>query len=50
MQDYIKRLMNCGYSLNKAYYICVDFMRNLPLFDLQFFVESVEEKNNVDRV
>lgn len=50
MQDYIERLMKCGYSLSKAYRVCVDFMCNLPLFDIQFFVESVEDKNHVDRV
>lgn len=42
MKEYIKRLISCGYTEDTAYKLCVDFMKNLPLFDLQFFVEHKE--------
>lgn len=44
MKEYIKRLILCGYSEESAEKICIDFIRNLHIFDLQFFVESVEKK------
>ena len=50
MQENIERLIRCGYSADRAYCICVDFMKNLPLFDLQLFVESVERECYVDRI
>lgn len=49
MKEYIRRLIECGYTEDKAEQVCIDFMRNLPLFDLQFFVEAIEKKN-VDRI
>lgn len=50
MQEYIDRLMRCGFSADRAYSICRDFMKNLHIFDLQFFVESIERDTYVDRV
>lgn len=50
MQEYVERLMRCGYSPDRAYCICQDFMKNLPLFDLQLFVESIERDSYVDRI
>ena len=43
MNEYIKRLMRCGYSRQRAEKVCIDFMLNLPIFDLEFFVWSVEK-------
>jgi hypothetical protein len=47
MKEYIRRLIECGYTKDEAYQICKDFLRNLHIFDLQFFVESVERRNHV---
>lgn len=45
MKEYIERLMACGYSEEKARQICIDFSNNLHLFDLDYFVESIEKVN-----
>lgn len=53
MADYIRRLVACGYTPEKARQICQDFSRNLPLFDLELFVRTTEEyykKNHVDTI
>lgn len=50
MQEYIERLIHCGYTKEKAYSLCADFMRNLPLFNLQLFVESIEEEHHVGKI
>ena len=47
MKEYINRLIKCGYTKEEATKICIDFINNLHIFDLQFFVESVERKNHV---
>lgn len=47
MKDYIKRLIECGYNEEDATKICIDFIKNLHIFDLQFFVESVEKRSYV---
>jgi len=44
MKAYIERLIKCGYSRRKATQICEEFIRNLPLIDLDFFVWSVERR------
>lgn len=49
MQKYENRLILCGYSRERAHSICVDFVRNLTLVDLESFVISVE-KSHVARV
>lgn len=43
METYIVRLMACGYTREKAEEICKDFMLNLHLFDLEFFVDAMEQ-------
>ena len=53
MAEYIDRLVRCGYTPEKAKEICLDFSRNLPVFDLELFVKTTEEfykKNHVDQV
>ena len=37
--------MNCGYTEEKARKTCLDFCRNLSLFDLECFVITMEQKN-----
>jgi hypothetical protein len=44
MKMYVKRLINCGYSRRRAWEVCEQFVRNLPLVDLDFFVQSVEAR------
>ena len=43
MQKYINRLIKCGYSLERARAVCSDFVRNLPLIELENFVLSMEK-------
>lgn len=43
MAKYIDRLMACGYSEEKAREICQEFSKNLNLFDLEMFIETLEE-------
>ena len=50
MWTYVERLIRCGYSADRAYCICADFVKNLPLIDLRNFIESVERDTYVDRV
>lgn len=45
MKAYIDRLIKCGYSRQQAQEVCCDFVRNLPLIDLDFFVRSMELKH-----
>lgn len=49
MKAYVDRLIKCGYSRQRAVKVCEDFIRNLPLFDLDFFVLTIEAKH-VDKV
>lgn len=43
MKEYVARLMSCGYTEEKAIEICRDFSRNLRVYDLELFVQCVEE-------
>ena len=47
MNEYIERLVRCGYAHYTAHNICHSFMRELGLKELQEFVESIEKDNNV---
>lgn len=47
MSAYINRLIKCGYTLGKAHSICVDFIKNLSLVDLECFVISIEGNHHV---
>ena len=47
MQKYIDRLVKCGYTKERAYQVCCDFVRNLPIIELENFVWSMERKTNV---
>ena len=46
MKEYIRRLMACGYSMEYAKQLCLDFSHNLHLFDLDYFVLSMEKDKN----
>lgn len=53
MMEYIARLMDCGYTAEKALKICQDFSKNLKVYDLELFVQSVEEywaKTHVEEI
>lgn len=47
MNEYVIRLIKCGYSYERAYDLCADFLRNFPLLYLQYFVETVEKNVGV---
>lgn len=47
MKSYVKRLVRCGYSYDRAFTVCKDFVKNLTIVDLECFVLSIE-KNHVD--
>ena len=48
MSTYINRLVKCGYTIGKARAICIDFIKNLSLIDLECFIMSVERNYYVD--
>jgi len=50
MREYIDRLMRCGFSADRAYSICQDFGKNLPLIELENFIQSIERDCYVDRI
>lgn len=47
MQKYIDRLIKCGYTNERAYKVCCDFVNNLSLFDLENFILTMEKNANV---
>ena len=49
MWKYIDRLVKCGYSTHRAYNVCSDFVKNLSLVELEFFIASVE-KDHVEKI
>lgn len=48
MEEYIRRLIACGYSEKKARQLCLDFSYNLHLFDLDHFISFIEKENEKD--
>lgn len=48
MIKYVNRLVKCGYTYDTAYGVCADFICNLSLFDLECFVQSMENIQHVD--
>lgn len=50
MDKYVYRLVRCGYSADRAYCICSDFVKNLPFIELENFVNSIERDTYVDRM
>lgn len=42
MKKYVDRLVRCGYSRQRAREVCEEFVRNLSLIDLDFFICSKE--------
>lgn len=47
MSMYVERLTKCGYTKEKAFEVCRDFMKNLNIVDLECFVWFMEHKHNV---
>ena len=50
MSRYIERLIRCGFSADRAYCICQDFVKNLPLIELENFISSIERECYVHRM
>jgi len=52
INDYIKRLVSCGYSDCNALGICNDFLKNYNEKELNSFISSLEKDkfNYVDRI
>lgn len=51
MYNYIQRLILCGYSPSDAYSTCYNFIKELTLTELDFFVRSLEKEiRNVDPI
>jgi len=42
MKEYIKRLEACGYSIIEACELCADLARNLPFYEIEFFIKDME--------
>lgn len=49
MKEYINRLIKCGYSYDRARSLCLGFLKDFSLQDLEYFV-SFMEKDYVDKV
>ncbi len=47
MSRYINRLVRCGYTRAKAKRLCIDFIKNLSIFDLEQFVLAMEESHGI---
>ena len=43
MKAYVERLVQCGYSKERAFEVCCDFVRNLGIVDLECFIYSKEQ-------
>lgn len=43
MQEYIQRLIHCGYSPSDAYSTCWSFVRDFSLNELMYFIRCLEE-------
>jgi hypothetical protein len=51
MQDYIQRLIHCGYSPHNAYSTCYNFIKEFSVLDLETYITSLEkEVRYVDRI
>lgn len=48
MNDYINRLVRCGYAHYYAYKICISFMREMSLKDLEDFIQSIEKDHFIN--
>lgn len=44
MQKYEQRLIKCGYTEDAAHKLCLDFLRNLSLNELEFFIVDLETR------
>lgn len=47
MDRYINRLIACGFPAHEAHTICIDFVRNYTVDDLEDFVRSAEDDGHV---
>ena len=47
MTRYIKRLERCGYSTAKARSLCMEFVRNLSISELDYFIQTMEESHGI---
>ena len=45
MSNFVKRLIRCGYTKERALTVCNDFVKNLTIVDLECFVLSMEKKH-----
>lgn len=45
MSMYVERLTKCGYTKEKAFEVCRDFIKNLNIVDLECFVWFMEHKH-----
>lgn len=45
MQKYEQRLVRCGYTKANAHSVCLEFLNNLSLNELEYFVTDLERRN-----
>ena len=50
MQEFITRLVHCGYSPSDAYSTCRSFIREFNMHDLEEFILSLERECYVVRI
>lgn len=44
MQKYVNRLIKCGYSPVDAYNMCVNYLKDFSILDLEMLISSIEER------
>lgn len=42
MQKYEQRLVRCGYTKANAHSVCLEFLNNLSINELEYFVTDLE--------
>jgi hypothetical protein len=50
LENYLRRLMNCGYSPSEAKITYNDFMKNFNVNHLEQFLKSLEGDVYVDKI
>lgn len=48
MEDYINRLVRCGYAHYTAYNICHSFMREFGYKELEEYIQSIEKDHFIN--
>ena len=48
MREFVKRLIDCGFSREMALAICHNYSRRNDMYGLERYIEDVEKENEYD--